>query len=63
MWAAPLGRPNIFVWPLGRTVLYNLPFWIKISAQNRTRNHSDGSRCRVGGDWGRRVEGESMGVR
>ena len=30
--AALLDYPHVFVLPLGCTVLYNLPFWIKISA-------------------------------
>ena len=33
----PAGPPIYFVRPLGRTFLYNLPSWIKICAQNRTR--------------------------
>ena len=52
MWAALLGRPYIFVRPLGRTFLYNLPFWIKITAQNWTRNLSV---CRAVGHWSPQV--------
>ena len=30
MCAAQLGCADVLVWPLGRTSLYNLPFWFKL---------------------------------
>ena len=37
MWTALLGRQYIFVWPLAHIFLFDLPFWIQITAQHRTR--------------------------